>query len=296
MRCSSPVVLRRCCLALAVLASACIADPHVVLHEDDPTGGGRAVPVSGDDDDAMVLVPAKVIAAPGSLAPNAPGNGDDDDKGGKKGKPKDAGAPEPSDDPPAPSASETTVPAFWLDVREVSAAAYGACVRAGACSAPAADDGCTLAAALGTHPINCVTLEHARAFCVWRGKRLPKNDEWTAASAGSTGRPYAWGIDPPSSERLNACGAECGAPSMFPSSDGWARTAPRGSFPLGQSPDGVLDLAGNVAEWVDLGGASVVRGGSYEDADPAAVGATSVRAVAPGGASPVIGFRCAKDG
>ena len=289
-------MLRRCCLALAVLASACIADPHVVLHEDDATGGGRAVPVSGDDDDAMVLVPATVIAAPGSLAPNAPGNGDDDDKGGKKGKPKDAGAPEPSDDPPAPSASETTVPAFWLDVREVSAAAYGACVRAGACRAPAADDGCTLAAALGTHPINCVTLEHARAFCVWRGKRLPRNEEWTAASAGSTGRPYAWGIDPPSSERLNACGAECGAPSMFPSSDGWARTAPRGSFPLGQSPDGVLDLAGNVAEWVDLGGASVVRGGSYEDVDPAAVGATSVRAVAPGGASPVIGFRCAKDG
>lgn len=287
-------MLRVSCLAPVVLAAACIADPRFELRDGDPAGtGGRAVPVSGDADDEMVLVPTTVLAAPGSLAPSTPK--ENDEGGGKeKGKPpKDADAPAPGD---PPSTSETTVPAFWLDVRETSAAAYAACVRAGACSASAAGDGCTTAGDLGAHPINCVTLEQAHAFCAWRGKRLPSNDEWTAASAGPTGRPYAWGASAPSSDRLNACGAECGARSMYPEADGHARTAPRGSFPLGRSPEGVLDLAGNVAEWVDLAGASIVRGGSYEDVDPAAVSAASVRAIPSGSASAVIGFRCAKDG
>lgn len=294
MRCSSTAVLRSSVLAMVVLATACIAEPRFDLHDGEPeTAGGRTVPVSGEGDDAMVLIPATVITAPGDLAPSTPEKSDGGERE-KRGKGKDAGTPEPSA-PPAPSPSET-VSAFWLDVREASAAAYDACVRAGACTAPGSEPGCTLAAGLGAHPINCVTLEQARGYCAWRGKRLPRNDEWTVASAGGTGRPYPWGVDAPSFERLNACGSECSAPSMYPQDDGYPRTAPRGSYPLGRSPEGVFDLAGNVAEWIDLSGASVVRGGSFDDVDVAAVSAMAARTVPVGGASVAIGFRCAKDG
>ena len=78
---------------------------------------------------------------------------------------------------------------------------------------------------------------------------------------------------------------------MYGISDGFVGTAPGGSFPLGRSPDGVDDLAGNVAEWVD--GANAVRGGSYVDVDVASVASMSVRTT--DAAEPAIGFRCARD-
>jgi formylglycine-generating enzyme required for sulfatase activity len=55
----------------------------------------------------------------------------------------------------------------------------------------------------------------------------------------------------------------------------------------------VDDLAGNVAEWVEAGSMNVVRGGSFEDFDPASVGSLSTRVV--DAAAPSIGFRCAAD-
>lgn len=80
---------------------------------------------------------------------------------------------------------------------------------------------------------------------------------------------------------------------MYPATDGHVRTAPGGSFPLGRTPDGADDLAGNVAEWVDGALTPVVRGGSYEDVDVAVVGSTYLRVSAS--AAPSIGFRCAAD-
>ncbi len=303
MRCSPTDVLRVSCLALVVLAASCIEEPRFDLRDEDPPiGDRRAVPVSSDGADAhasaggdaadepMVLVPSTVLSAADAISPSAPAAGSEEKDG--RGKSKDAGAPDAG---VPPSTSQTTVAAFWLDEREVGAASYARCVRAGACTAAASDAGCTLAAGLDTHPIDCVSLEQARGYCAWRGKRLPTNDEWTAASAGATGRPYAWGTDAPSSDRLNACGTECGSPSMYEASDAYPRTAPRGAFPLGRSPEGALDLAGNVAEWVELGGTGVVRGGSFEDVDVAAVSATAVRDAPAGGADVAIGFRCAKD-
>jgi serine/threonine-protein kinase len=269
----------RFAVGLALGAIACIDEPSFVLDEGDaspssaaPSSGaasrdGGADGTTAEDDD-MVRISSTTFTTTVSL-----------EKG--KGKDKD-------------DAQSTAVLAFWIDAHEVSAAAYASCVIANRCTPAGGGPGCTVVARFGAHPVNCVTTDQARAFCAWRGKRLVRNDEWTAASAGARLRPYPWGAEAPSGTRLNACGAgDCGGRSMYPESDGFVTTAPCGSYPLGRSPEGVWDLAGNVAEWVDLSGESVTRGGSFADDELASVSSLGLRATA--GSSVTVGFRCAKD-
>jgi formylglycine-generating enzyme required for sulfatase activity len=109
------------------------------------------------------------------------------------------------------------------------------------------------------HPINCVDWDQAMAYCRWKGKRLPTEAEWEYAARGNDGRIFPWGNEAPSAKRLNVCGSECAAmakrelsaewPAYYNDDDGWAATAPVGSYPEGASPFGALDMAGNVAEW-----------------------------------------------
>lgn len=220
---------------------------------------------------------------------------------------------------------------FHLDATEVTVAAYAACVRTGTCSA--ADqgvswDGLTEEArrAYGAacnfgrpdragHPINCVTWAQARAFCAWAGKRLPSEAEWELAARGA-GRRYPWGEEPPTPRRVNGCHAECAAAYGLPPGellaagpgDGFATTAPVGSFPAGASPDGVLDLGGNVWEWTESrycpypaeGDAScddprrVLRGGAFNVTRPPLLrGAYRFRAL-PQHRFELVGFRCAR--
>ena len=153
-----------------------------------------------------------------------------------------------------------TVSAFCLDRTEVTVAAYEACVAAGRCTAPHRERSpyCNHPDR-GDHPVNCVDWGQAVAYCRWLGRRLPSEAEWEYAARGSDGRLYPWGNEPPSASRLNACGRECVAwgkrvlgrdwPAMYDADDGWATTAPVGSFPAGASPFGALDMAGNVWEW-----------------------------------------------
>lgn len=294
----------------------------------DPSSAGGASAVSRERD-GMVLVPATTFDVTSGVATTAvepqggegdpqANNGNGNGKGNKPPKgggggapdagaggggsppsgggapPADAGAP-PSGGggTPAPSATQVAVPAFWLDAVEVTVASYRACLASGACTAPAAAAGCTLAAGLEAHPVNCVTADQARVFCTWNAKRLVRNDEWTAATSGDARRVYPWGAEPPAADRLNACGLECAASAMYTTSDGYVSTAPAGSFPLGRSPEGAHDLAGNVAEWVEGALAPTARGGSYADVAAAAVTSSSLVAnAAPG---PTVGFRCAAD-
>jgi formylglycine-generating enzyme required for sulfatase activity len=263
----------------------------------------------------MVLVPGATLD--GTLTPA--GHGPGDKKGGDKDKKGKGGCEEDCDDggsssgdgsgsdsgtdlppPPPPgdssgsssgssgAAAPLVVEPFWLDAREVSASDYAACVSAGACAAPA----CPAPGA--DHPVACVTRDEAAEYCAWRGKRLPADEEWTAAAAGAAGRPFPWGVEAPSEERLDACGAECSSEGMYSASDGFPTTAPCGAFPLGATPEGALDLAGNVAEWV-RGASPVVRGGAYEDTDAAAVASRAARPVPDGFEGPSVGFRCAAD-
>jgi formylglycine-generating enzyme required for sulfatase activity len=183
--------------------------------------------------------------------------------------------------------------AYWIDRYEVTNTGYRQCVAAGACSEPADlhsyDD-----PRFANHPVVFVTWYNARDYCRRHGKRLPTEPEWEKAARGGDGRSYPWGNEL-LRDRLNADNRLGG-------------TSRVGSYPLGASPYGVLDMAGNVWEWVDdwyepypgstfrseLFGQKykVVRGGSWNH--PAEDARTSHRDIAhPARAIGVVGFRCA---
>lgn len=214
---------------------------------------------------------------------------------------------------PAVRASQPAHPvqveAFCLDVHEVTASLYRACVNAGACSKPAPlQPGCTLQAAdLHDHPANCVSWFDANRYCQHLGKRLPTEAEWEFAAAGIDGRQYPWGNDPPQPHRLNACALGCAQASVA-DDDGFVATAPVGSYPGGRSAFGIEDLAGNVAEWTadayrsywdpaadENSEMRVVRGGSYASERRLAASTAFRTAASKYEQSSAIGFRCAID-
>jgi formylglycine-generating enzyme len=199
--------------------------------------------------------------------------------------------------------------AFWIDRKEVTVGEYARCVAAGHCR-PLPFEGGARRFDRPRYPASLVTWNDARAYCAFRGARLPTEAEWERAARGREGRRYPWG------NLYNDRRANHGRFAWSPTDDrdGYAELAPVGRFPQGATPEGVFDLAGNVAEWVhdryvpryleqDLddpqgpepplaGPARVVRGGSFEDAAPWLRGAAR-RAADPNTRSPTIGFRCA---
>jgi formylglycine-generating enzyme required for sulfatase activity len=109
----------------------------------------------------------------------------------------------------------------------------------------------------GNKPVTWVSLEDARAYAAWAGKRLPHEWEWQYAAQGSDGRSYPWGDTwqadfVPAPDR----GRELRAPDDVT------------AHPEGKSPFGVEDMVGNVWQWTDEymdehTRAAILRGGSY---------------------------------
>jgi formylglycine-generating enzyme required for sulfatase activity len=100
------------------------------------------------------------------------------------------------------------------------------------------------------HPVTHVDWNQADAFCTWAGKHLPSAAQWERAYRSTDARMFPWGGDPLDCSRLNY--GDC---PLY-------ETTPVGSYPAGASAEGVLDLAGNVWEWV----AESYSGGYYQEA------------------------------
>lgn len=105
-------------------------------------------------------------------------------------------------------------------------------------------------------PVTWVSIEDARAYAAWAGKRLPREWEWQYAAQGNDGRLYPWGDE----WRPEAVPE----PSLDRNMPEPARV---GAHPLGASPFGVMDMVGNVWQWTDEYldehvRAAVLRGGS----------------------------------
>lgn len=141
--------------------------------------------------------------------------------------------------------------AYGMDQTEVTDGMYQLCVADGNCDLPA-DTKYYNNASYADHPVAYVTWYQAEDYCTWAGRRLPTEAEWEKAARGEDGRIYPWGnefdchkgnFDDETTldDYVVPGGAGC---------DGFDQTAPVGSFINGVSTYGLLDMAGNVYEWV----------------------------------------------
>ncbi|MEW6093651.1 MAG: formylglycine-generating enzyme family protein [Chloroflexota bacterium] len=138
---------------------------------------------------------------------------------------------------------QVTLDGFYLYTHEVTNEMYAECVAAGGClpinvmeSGPTthyADP------AYADFPVVGVDWNMADDYCTWAGGRLPTEAEWELAARGTESLPYPWGAEDPACDRVNMLG--CAIPPD---------TVEVGSYLLGNSPEGVWDMSGNVWEWV----------------------------------------------
>jgi formylglycine-generating enzyme required for sulfatase activity len=219
-------------------------------------------------------------------------------------------------------AHDVTLHGYWVDQLEVTNAMYILCVKAGVCKPPVDFKSQRRPEYFNNpefndYPVVYVTWGQAKSYCEWAGRRLPTEAEWERAARGDDWRTFPWGEDKADGLRANY--------NMLVGD-----TSRVGTYPLGASPFGVLDMAGNVAEWTNdyysaayyanltetfnpLGPETsaslrrVVRGGSLGDAEinirvpkRSSVLASDLQAAPDSTAyvgefSPRIGFRCVAD-
>lgn len=131
---------------------------------------------------------------------------------------------------------------------------------------------------LDDRPVVGVSWGDVDAFCRHYGLMLPSEKHYERAARGTDGDLFPWGSAPPDATRANSGAETCCAASER---DGYAMTAPAGSFTAGASREGVLNLIGNVWEWTRdfyapyegepdatiAGKFRVLRGGSW-NSDP----------------------------
>jgi serine/threonine protein kinase len=129
---------------------------------------------------------------------------------------------------------------YWIDKTEVTNGMYAKCVEDSICTAPSSKTSLTHESYFGNptfnlYPVINVSWDQASNYCQWAGRALPTEAQWEKAARGVEGRIYPWG-----NTILNQSMANY-----------WTRdTVQVANYPEGASPYGVLDMAGNVWEWV----------------------------------------------
>ncbi len=144
----------------------------------------------------------------------------------------------------------------------------------------------TYPAGKGDHPVRGISFYDAKAYAEWVKKRLPTEKEWEKAARGARGRQYPWG-NGFKSGKCNTLEAKIKDTTRVVQFD-----------PVGASPYGVIDMAGNVWEWVDTWAqqnAKKIKGGSYQYDQDAAVCSNSDSHNITSGRPFDVGFRCVKD-
>ena len=188
---------------------------------------------------------------------------------------------------------EAVVKPFYIDRTPVTVAQYREYMEATGAAKPKFWDDPHFNG--DDQPVVGVSWHEAHAYATWAGKRLPTEAQWEFTARGAENRRYPWGNDPPQSTRCNA-------------SDFVGCTTMVRMYEDGQTPDGVLDLAGNIYEWTldpfatydpSLGGhpietdepRRVVRGGSWH-AGPKELHTSHRTGLFPESQLNTVGFRC----
>jgi len=216
------------------------------------------------------------------------------------------------------------LPAFSIEVHEVTNRDYSAFVDATGRAAPYQWGGPTPPPAKSMLPVYNVSWHEAVAYCAWRGRRLPTEAEWEkAARGGAIDRDYPWGNDyeeeaaipgaaPPSAGEATLTATP--RPSRVKKAHSGSASGPQPVGSFEPNGFGLYDMSGNVWEWVSDwyglyyygvspienpqgpadGLYKVIRGGSWADTEPR-LGAVYFRNFAsPDEQSPTIGLRCAQ--
>ena len=146
--------------------------------------------------------------------------------------------------------------AYWVDRTEVTNSMYANCVKSVACKKPSSlvfyND-----PAYANHPVEYVSWNKAVSYCSWAGRRLLTEAEWEKVAIwdpyNNQQRVYPWGNtydckmgNYDDETVMDASLMQDGSVNC----DGYIYSAPVGSYPKGASIYGVLDLGGNVWEWV----------------------------------------------
>jgi formylglycine-generating enzyme len=180
----------------------------------------------------------------------------------------------------SPHHNSLTVRPFRLDSFEVTSARFSSCVARGACPK------LPLSSEPG-QPVRTITAEDAQRFCVFAGGRLPSDAEWVFAASHGGHYRYPWG------PYGLVCRRAAFGLAEGPCASGADGPELAGARPGGATPEGIFDLAGNVAEWTRRpDGTFAALGGSFRSLLASSLKSWNTR---PSGNSVAddVGFRCA---
>ncbi|TLS66456.1 formylglycine-generating enzyme family protein [Mariprofundus erugo] len=133
-------------------------------------------------------------------------------------------------------AHQVRMPAYKIDKYLVTQAEYARFVAAKKYRPPLEWTDGHIAAGMAMHPVTMISWYNARDYCAWVGKRLPTEAEWEKAARGTDGRRWPWGNE------MN--------PDNLNTYYKVRHTTPVNQYPQGASVYGVMDMAGNVQQWV----------------------------------------------